>query len=127
MKYTHDNTHEYEEYINGYKQAAKAPAPNINDRVNEVNTKSHEMAETIVAGMRPEHFNMTEYRNTRKYPTYAILKTDIYMAVKGIMQADLYQNNEEFDSYEFWMDFLQKAIANLRKFYANPDDPTLVD
>lgn len=114
------------EYLKQYQQAAKAPAPNINDRVNEINTKSHEIAETIVAGMRPEHFSMIEYRNTRKYPTYAILKTDIYMAVKGIMQADLYQNNEEFDSYEFWMDFLQKAIANLQKFYANPNDPTLI-
>lgn len=127
MKYTHDNTHEYEAYINGYKQAANTPAPVKNDRTNEINTKSHEMAETIVIAMTPPDFDMSKYRETRTYPTYAILKTDIYMGVKGIMLADLYQNNKEFDSYEFWLEYLETAIAKLRKFFVDPTDPTLID
>lgn len=126
MQYTHDNTHEYEAYINGYKQAANTPAPVKNDRTNEINTKSHEIAETIVKAMTPPKFSMDEYRKTRTYPVYGILKTDIYMAVKGIMLADLYQNDEELDSYDFWLGYLETAIAKLKKFFVDPMDPSII-
>lgn len=127
MKYTHDNTHEYEAYINGYKQAANTPAPVKNDRTNEINTKSHEMAETIVKAMTPPQFSMDEYMKTRTYPVYGILKTDIYMAIKGIMLADLYQNNQELDSYDFWLGYLDTSIAKLKKFFVDPMDPSIID
>jgi hypothetical protein len=111
------------EYIQQYEQAAKAPAPVINDRVNEINTKSHELAETIVKAMAPANVTVT----MRTHPVYMRLKTDVYMGLKGAMQADLYQNTLEFDTYEFWLEFLETAIVKLRKFFVDPTDPSLVD